>query len=254
MPGTSVRAVILENVGKKKQHFTLIDPEKVSLERALHIAGIAQWAGSDAILVGGSTSLDPKHFETTLAKIAELVDIPVIQFPHDSRYVSTASDALFFLCMLNSRDKRFIVGEPMKACRTIQSGSIETIAVGYVVCGEGMKVGSVGQAELLDYSNIDGFVDYGLLAQHMGMDMVYFESGSGAPASVPSGVIGIVRGQINIPIIVGGGIMESETAENLVKAGADIIVTGTLVESENGVEEKLADMIKAISKVPQRAL
>jgi phosphoglycerol geranylgeranyltransferase len=54
-----------------------------------------------------------------------------------------------------------------------------------------------------------------------------------------------VRGEIKIPLIVGGGIKDGSKARELTDAGADILVTGTLVEMEH-FERRLGEILKAI--------
>jgi phosphoglycerol geranylgeranyltransferase len=53
---------------------------------------------------------------------------------------------------------------------------------------------------------------------------------------------------MSIPLIVGGGIRSPESALNAKNAGADIIVTGTLVEEEEKINEKIRAIVRSISK------
>jgi phosphoglycerol geranylgeranyltransferase len=76
---------------------------------------------------------------------------------------------------------------------------------------------------------------HALAAQYMGMSMIYLEAGSGAPNPVPDAMIKQVRSCVDIPIIVGGGIRDASTATDKIAAGADIIVTGNLLRSDNGI-------------------
>jgi len=71
---------------------------------------------------------------------------------------------------------------------------------------------------------------HALAAQQLGMRLVYLEAGSGAQKPVPDAVIATVRSRVNIPIIVGGGIRDPETARRKVEAGAQMIVIGTAIE------------------------
>jgi phosphoglycerol geranylgeranyltransferase len=60
-------------------------------------------------------------------------------------------------------------------------------------------------------------------------------------------MIKLVRSCIDVPLIVGGGIKTGEDAKNAVKAGADIIVTGTIVEKTGSVvKEKISEMVRSI--------
>ena len=62
--------------------------------------------------------------------------------------------------------------------------------------------------------------------------MIYLETGSGADSSVPDDMVRTVADYISLPIIVGGGIRDAETARAKVEAGASFVVTGSLVEDD----------------------
>jgi phosphoglycerol geranylgeranyltransferase len=47
-------------------------------------------------------------------------------------------------------------------------------------------------------------------------------------------------------LIVGGGIRSPETANQIAKAGADIIVIGTMIEKDGTWQEKFSSIVKAI--------
>ena len=115
--------------------------------------------------------------------------------------------------------------------------------MGYIVVEPGMTVGKVGKAILIKRNEIDLAVSYALAAQFFGMKLVYFEAGSGAPETVPAEMVREVKKEINIPLIVGGGITSREKAEPIIKAGADIIVTGTLVERFPDYRERIKGIV-----------
>jgi phosphoglycerol geranylgeranyltransferase len=54
-----------------------------------------------------------------------------------------------------------------------------------------------------------------------------------------------VRRYIDVRLIVGGGIRRGDQAEALAEAGADIIVTGTVLE-EDEAELKLKDIVSGV--------
>src|SRR5256886_10451168 len=99
-----------------------------------------------------------------------------------------------------------------------------------------MRAGEVGDAGLISRKNPIVAVQYALAAQLLGMKLVYLEAGSGAPEPVPDRVIRAVRDAIDIPVVVGGGIRTPEAAKAVTRAGADIVVTGTIVEVTPGGE------------------
>ncbi len=80
----------------------------------------------------------------------------------------------------------------------------------------------------------------------MGMRFVYLEAGSGAAENVPPEMVAMVREHYEGTIIVGGGIKSPEIAGQIAKAGADIIVIGTMIEKEANWQEKFSSIVKAI--------
>ncbi len=231
--------------GRHTLHMTLIDPAKQPYERAAEIASFAEKAGTDAIMVGGSTGVNQENLDETVLAIKRRVKVPVIYFPSGAHAISRYTDAIYFMSMLNSRNRRNLVGEQVAAAPIVAKMGMETLSMGYVIVEPGMKVGEVGEADVVKRADVPCAVAYGLAAQFMGMDFVYYEAGSGAPDPIPTEMIAAVKKCLSIPVIVGGGIRTPDQAANLRKAGADIIVTGTIVE--NGHFEKcLVAIVKAL--------
>ena len=115
-----------------------------------------------------------------------------------------------------------------------------------IVVEPGMAVGEEGKAALIPRNDPEMAVHYCLAAQYFGMKFVYLEAGSGAPKPVPVEMVRMVRENIGIPLIVGGGICTPEQVRELAKAGADIIITGTLVEVTDDVSGALEPIIKEL--------
>ena len=78
-------------------------------------------------------------------------------------------------------------------------------------------------------------------------------AGRGAAEHVPAEMIRAVRAAIDIPLVVGGGIRTAEAAGAVARAGADVVVTGTVVEREKDGEalrrEKVRRELAAEQKV-----
>lgn len=129
-----------------KVHLSLLDPEKLTPPDAGEVAFRATMAGSDGIMVGGSTGVTPEATDATVRAIKERTRLPVILFPAGAHALSRYADAVFFMSMLNSQDLRMIVGEQKKAARAIKAWGLETIPMGYLIVEPGMRVGEVGHA------------------------------------------------------------------------------------------------------------
>lgn len=241
---------IIDYIHKKlkteKMHMTLIDPDKQKSEEAKRLAELAQDIGTDAIMIGGSTGVTLNKLDAAVKAIKEGVDLPVILFPANSRVLSKWVDGIYFMSMLNSKNIKNIIGEHIKAAPIIKEWGIETISMGYVVVEPGMKVGEVGEANLIKRYNIQQAIGYALSAQFLGMELFYLEAGSGADLPVPEEMISAVKKEIDIPLIVGGGIRHAYEAKASIDAGADIIVTGTAIENRNkkSILQEIIDVVK----------
>jgi phosphoglycerol geranylgeranyltransferase len=242
-----VMGQITEKLASGRMHMTLLDPDKLVPGEHAAIASQAMGSGTDAIMIGGSTGIDQASLDAVIGAIKKKVSLPVILFPMGARALSAQADAVYFMSLLNSRDPRFLTREQAMGAPFIKKLGIEPIPMGYIVVEPGMKVGEVGQAEPVKRGDVNAAISYALCAQYFGMKLVYLEAGSGAPEPVPAEMVKAVKGAIEIPLIVGGGVRKPEQAKVLAAAGADILVTGTLVESSDGVK-RLGDIIKAFKK------
>jgi len=238
---------ILERRKKGPLHMTLLDPDKQAPAEAAALSSEAAAAGTDAIMIGGSTGVTQNKVDATVLAVKEAAKVPVILFPASAANLSPHADALYFMSLLNSRDPRLIIGEQRLAAPVVRAWGLETIPMAYLVIEPGMRAGEVGDAELISRKNPTVAVQYALAAQLLGMKLVYLEAGSGAPEPVPDRLIRAVREAIEIPVVVGGGIRTPEAAKAAIHAGADIVVTGTIVEvaREGDALRRIIETVKA---------
>jgi phosphoglycerol geranylgeranyltransferase len=107
---------------------------------------------------------------------------------------------------------------------------LETISMAYLVVEPGGSAGWVGEARLIPRDKPKIAAAYALTAETIGFKLVYFEAGSGANMSVPPEMVKLVSSTVKMPVVVGGGIVTSEQAVEIVRAGAKIVVQGNIVE------------------------
>lgn len=228
-------------------HMTLIDPEKQDHLKAGEMAAAAEQAGTTAIMVGGSTLTSADQLNLTVKAIKESVKVPVILFPSNVAGISPYADAVWFMSLLNSTNPYFIIGVQALAAPTIKQYRLETLPMGYIIVGTGGAAGFIGQAQLIPYDKPQLAALYGLAAQLFGMQFVYLEAGSGAEKPVPPEMIACARSTIDIPLIVGGGLRTKTDVMQAAGAGADIVVTGTILEApSSSVKETLKELIDGI--------
>ncbi|MEA1925281.1 MAG: geranylgeranylglyceryl/heptaprenylglyceryl phosphate synthase [Candidatus Altiarchaeota archaeon] len=230
---------------REKLHFTLIDPENQSPVEATELAGRCQEMGTDAIMLGGSTVKEGVMDEVTRF-IKKAVTVPVIIFPNHAEAITAYADYIFFMSLLNSRKSNYLIGEQVRGARKVEMYNLEPISMGYIVVSTGKKkttVEKVADLYRIEPGDVDKVIDYALAAQYMGMECIYLEAGSGASKSIPEEMIGKVKRRIDIPLLVGGGIRDGQTAKDLADAGADVIVTGTAAEENL---EKVKEIIGGV--------
>ena len=213
-------------------HFTLIDPEKSPGPRAAAIARAAAEAGSHAILLGGSTGISPEGMGAAAREIRAAVPLPTIIFPEGPGSLTGEAHAVLFMSMLNSRNLGLVIRTHARAAPVVRQLGLEAIPMGYLVIAPGMRVGEVGEADLVGREEVERAQGFALAAEMLGMRFVYLEAGSGAPAPVPAPMVRAVRSVLSIPLVVGGGIRSGAEAAQLLSAGAQILVTGTITEEE----------------------
>ena len=106
----------------------------------------AQQAGTDAILIGGSTVFDQRFVDETISAIKENVNIPIIIFPGGISNVTKQADAILFMSLLNSEDPNYIIGTQALASYTVKMANLETISTGYLIVEPGATAGWIGKA------------------------------------------------------------------------------------------------------------
>jgi len=243
----SVEKYLLNKIQKDGAiHFALLDPEEFSPQSAAKIAREVEACGTAAVMVGGSTIVSTSHLDAVVKAVKKAVKIPIILFPNNVTGISRYADAIWFMSLLNSSDPYFITGAQILGAPIIRRFSLEAIPLGYIIVGEGGAVGVVGRACPIPYDKPGLAVAHALAAQYFGMRFVYLEGGSGAKQPVPSDMVRMVKSAIDIPLIVGGGIRTGEQARNVVSAGADAVVTGTITEEGGNLKEKISALVACI--------
>jgi phosphoglycerol geranylgeranyltransferase len=235
----------------RKVHLTLIDPDEQLPEDAVKIAKSAIKGGTDGIMLGGST-VDGHQIDLTAKALSENINLPIIIFPGNTSNVSKYADAIFFMSFLNSNNPYWIIGAQAIGAVAVKKTGIEAIPMGYLVVQPGGTVGWIGDAKLVPRDKPKISAAYAMAAELLGMKFFYLEAGSGADKHVPSKMVSYVKKATdNMIIVVGGGIRTGKSAFEVAKSGADIIVTGTIVEETDDVESKISEIVTAIKKASE---
>jgi len=233
-------------------HITLLDPEKVTPKSASKTAHEVEACKTAAIMVGGSTLTSTSHLDAVVKAIKNAVKIPVILFPNNITGICRHADAIWFMSLLNSSDPYFIAGAQVLGAPLIKKFGLEAIPLGYIIVGENSAVSVVGRACPIPYNKPELAAAHALAAQYFGMKFVYLEAGSGAKQPPPNDMIKTVKDFVSIPLIVGGGIRTKHQVREAVDAGANIIVTGTVLEEGEQGMDVIRELVKC-TKLGERA-
>lgn len=239
-----IEKYLLEKIKKEGTiHMTLIDPEKITPSSASRLAKDAESCNTAAIMVGGSTSISSHHLDKVAKTLKTSVEIPIILFPNNITGITKYADAIWFMSLLNSTDPYFLMGAQVLGAPIIKKFNLEPIPLGYIIVGEGGTASVVGKAVPIPYSKPELAAAHALAAEYFGMHFIYLEAGSGVGTPVPVDMIAAVKAATKLPLIVGGGIRTGEMVKEIVRAGANIIVTGNVLEENKG-KNKIEELVK----------
>jgi phosphoglycerol geranylgeranyltransferase len=195
-------------------------------------------------MVGGSTVTSVYELDAIVRAI-KTSELPVILFPNAVSGLSQYADAVFFMSLLNSINPYYLSGAQALGAPFVKRYKLEPIPVAYLIVGEHTgAAGFVGNANPIPKDKPELAAIYALAAEYFGMRFAYLEAGSGAKDTVPVEMVKTVAHNSNIHLIVGGGIRNPLQAKALAKAGAQLIVTGTV--SELSSVEKVRRIIKVL--------
>lgn len=219
----------------------LIDPDQYTTGRLDTVIAYAREANVDFFLVGGSLVSD--FIEGTVAYLKEHCDIPVVLFPGSLIQISDKADALLLLSLISGRNPEYLIGNHVFVAPLLKKSSLEVLATGYILTGNdpSTSVAYISNTCPIPPAKTDIIVATALAGQMLGQQMIYLEAGSGSVEPVSTDNIKMVRTNIDIPLIVGGGVRSKEQAASIYQAGADVLVTGSAVEERPSVISSFAE-------------
>jgi phosphoglycerol geranylgeranyltransferase len=232
---------------KKKSFAVLVDPDKVQPSQLKNLTKMAVSAGVDYFLVGGSLVIS-NHLDECIMAIKEQCTIPVILFPGSPSQISKHADALLYLSLISGRNPELLIGQHVISAPFVKQSGLEIMSTGYMVIDGGAPttVSYISNASPIPADKNEIALCTALAGEMLGMKLIYMDAGSGAKRAVTEQMISSVAAQINIPLIVGGGITDPEKAYLNCKAGADIIVVGNAIEKDAGLINEMSAAVHAV--------
>jgi len=232
---------------KKRRLFSLqVDPDKHNSESLVTIARYANSYAIDFLLVGGSLVSTP--IDETIRILKSETDLPVIIFPGNILQISNLADGILLLCLISGRNPEYLIGNHVVAAPLLKQSGLEIIPTGYILIenGRSTSVEYISNTKPIPADKTDLAVATAMAGEMLGHRLLYLEAGSGAIEPVKTNLIAEVKKNIQIPLIVGGGIQQPEQIRKIYLAGADIIVVGTALENNADKIPVLADAARNI--------
>lgn len=219
---------------KGAAYLVLLDPDKLPENKLGVFLKHCEKSGVDGFLVGGSLMVNG-DFESFVEKVKINTNLPSIIFPGSITQISSFADAILFLSVVSGRNPEHLIGKHVLAAPSIKKSGIEPISTAYILVESGSTTTAVYMSGSLPVprNKPEIAAATALASEYLGMKLIYLEAGSGADNSVPNEMIKAVSSQCRIPVVVGGGIRNPQTAREKVENGASIIVTGNYFEDEN---------------------
>ena len=231
----------------KKQLAVLIDPDKPDMHMLDAQLDALNAAQVEVIFFGGSL-LTRFHLDEKLDYIRARTKAQIILFPGSVQQVSPKADAILFLSLISGRNPELLIGQHVLAAPMIRQCGLEALSTGYMlVDGGAPTTASYISGSLPIPANKPDIAAVTAMAGTMlGMQHIYMDAGSGAKHAVSPQMVKAVASEIDVPLIVGGGIRSAEEAVERAEAGADVIVVGNMTEKQPLIISEMADALRKL--------
>jgi putative glycerol-1-phosphate prenyltransferase len=211
----------------------LLDPDKIVLNNLKVLIEKINQSPATHIFIGGSL-VENNILDELISKIKEDCDLPIILFPGNPSQISDKADGILFLSLISGRNPDYLIEHQIKAASILKKTQLEIISTGYILIESGTEtaVERVSKTKPLDRNNPEYILQTAQAGELLGNKLIYLEAGSGADYPIPKEIIKLVSQNIEIPLIVGGGIVDLQGIQKAYDAGADLVVIGTAFEND----------------------
>jgi putative glycerol-1-phosphate prenyltransferase len=237
---TNIYNNILKSKAKNEKLLAiLIDPDKIDLDDVEILIEKIKQSPATHIFIGGSL-VKNNIIDELITRIRQFSPfggrgaLPIVLFPGNPSQISNGADAILFLSLISGRNPDFLIEHQVKAAPILKQTQLEIISTGYILIESGTEtaVQRVSKTNPLDRNNPDLVLATAQAGTMLGNKLIYLEAGSGAKQAVPLEMIKKVSQNIEIPLVVGGGIIDLQGIQKAYDFGADLVVIGTAFEND----------------------
>ncbi len=237
---TNIYNNILKSKAKNEKLLAvLLDPDKIDLDDVEILIEKIKQSPATHIFIGGSL-VKNNIIDELITRIRQFSPfggrgaLPIVLFPGNPSQISNGADAILFLSLISGRNPDFLIEHQVKAAPILKQTQLEIISTGYILIESGTEtaVQRVSKTNPLDRNNPDLVLATAQAGTMLGNKLIYLEAGSGAKQAVPLEMIKKVSQNIEIPLVVGGGIIDLQGIQKAYDFGADLVVIGTAFEND----------------------
>lgn len=233
----------------KKSLALLVDPDDLNEGGMKAIVNAAIENEVDYFLVGGSL-ITSNNLESVVDSIKAYSAIPCILFPGNAIQIHPEADAILFLSLISGRNPELLIGQHVVAAPVLKRSNLEIIPTGYMLIHSGRptSVSYMSNTQPIPNDKPSLAISTAMAGEMLGLKCIYMDAGSGALEPVSSKVIKSVKRNIDIPLIIGGGINSKRRAQEALEAGADMIVIGNGAQKNLSLLAEVSDVIQYLNE------
>ena len=248
MTSTVYQSLLTKKISAQKSFAVLVDPDKVKANDIDELTKLCVEAKVDYLLVGGSLVIS-NHLDEVVSHIKRNCNIPVMLFPGSPSQITKHADALLYLSLISGRNADLLIGQHVISAPSVKQSGLEIISTGYMVIDGGAPttVSYISNALPIPADKNEIAICTAMAGEMLGMELIYMDAGSGARKPISEAMIKAVADNIQVPLVVGGGITDPEKAYRNCKAGADLIVIGNAIEKDRTLIQEMSSAIHMVS-------
>ena len=225
--------ILQSKANNEKLLAILLDPDKIVWSMMPNLISKINQSPATHIFIGGSL-VENNILDELVIEIKKYCPLPIVLFPGNPSQISDKADAILFLSLISGRNSDFLIEHQVKAAPILKQTQLEIISTGYILIESGSEtaVERISKTKPMSRDNLNLVLSTAQAGEMLGNKLIYLEAGSGAKQAVPLEMIEKVSENIEIPLLIGGGIIDLQGIQNAYKAGADLVIIGTAFEND----------------------
>ncbi len=224
----------------KKLLAILLDPDKLALAEIPNTISKINKSNANLLFIGGSL-LFKNVLDEFVSIVKQNTKLPVLLFPGSAMQITNNADGILFLQLISGRNPEYLISNQVIAAPLLKQTDLEVISTSYLLIESGRETTAsyISNTKPIPSHKPEIAMATAMAGEFMGHKLIYMDGGSGALNSVPTEMIKMVSKNVDLPIIIGGGLKTKQAIQAVYEAGATIVVVGTAFENNEELLKNL---------------